>query len=608
MKIIKQILYFTGIILTILLLTLSAILCLSIEWMFNTWTNLSMDELIFHLEAPLVGTNKDMIKEYVNVCIAPAILLTLLIFVLFIAWHKKKRYIIMFGGIMIMLSFFLSGIKVYSAYNKLDIKGYVENQGTESTFIEDNYVSAMDVKITFPERKRNLIYIFLESIEVTYADKDEGGGFKENMIPKLTQISIENENFSGENGGLNGAYAMPYTIWTSGAMFAHTSGLPLQISIGGNNMDTQDSFFAGAVSLGDILQQAGYSQTLMIGSDATFGGRRLYFTEHGNYDIFDYNYAIEEGILPEDYRVWWGYEDQKLFEYAKEKLVELSNENEPFNLTLLTVDTHAEDGYFCELCQEKYVNNPYANIVICADKQVERFVKWIQQQDFYENTTIVLVGDHPTMNTYICSDVEDEYVRKVYTAYINSAVEVKNNSKREYTTFDYYPTTLAALGVEIEGNRLGLGTNLFSSTQTLTERYGLEIEEQELNKNSHFMEKLADIDINDEELLKRQGVLPTANIEVGIYEYENGILPVYIKDILNVEENIDSVLLAVWTNEDQSDLQWIQMEYIEDNNCYYIGINPIIFDYKTGEYHMEGYIVDSSGERNKVSEAIGIIE
>jgi len=86
------------------------------------------------------------------------------------------------------------------------------------------------------------------------------------------------------------------------------------------------------------LAQEGYSQTLLIGSDATFGGRRLYFTEHGNYDIVDYNYALQSGMIPADYKVWWGYEDQRLFGFAKEKLLELSNQEEPFNLTMLTVD------------------------------------------------------------------------------------------------------------------------------------------------------------------------------------------------------------------------------------------------------------------------------
>ena len=119
--------------------------------------------------------------------------------------------------------------------------------------------------------------------------------------------------FSGEDQAINGAYSMYGTTWTMGAMFGHTSGLPLNISIGSNDMDTQESFFPGAITLGDILQEQGYSQRLLIGSDATFGGRRLYFTEHGNYDIVDYRYAVENGWIPEDYYVWWGYEDAYLF-------------------------------------------------------------------------------------------------------------------------------------------------------------------------------------------------------------------------------------------------------------------------------------------------------
>ena len=62
-------------------------------------------------------------------------------------------------------------------------------------------------------------------------------------------------------------------------------------------MDTQDSFFPEITTLGDILQKEGYSQTLLIGSEATFGGRKLYFTDHGQYDIMDYDYAHDNGLI-----------------------------------------------------------------------------------------------------------------------------------------------------------------------------------------------------------------------------------------------------------------------------------------------------------------------
>ena len=35
---------------------------------------------------------------------------------------------------------------------------------------------------------------------------------------------------------------------------------------------------------------------------------------------------------------------------------------------------------------------------------------------------------------------------------------------------DMFPTTIASLGATIEGDRLGLGTNLFSGEQTLAEK------------------------------------------------------------------------------------------------------------------------------------------
>lgn len=49
-----------------------------------------------------------------------------------------------------------------------------------------------------------------------------------------------------------------------------------------------------------------------------------------------------------------------------------------------------------------------------------------------------------------------------------------------------YPTILASMGATIEGDRLGLGTNLFSSQETLIEQLGYSELYAELEKNSKF--------------------------------------------------------------------------------------------------------------------------
>lgn len=225
----------------------------------------------------------------------------------------------------------------------------------------------------------------------------------------------------------------------------------------------------------------------MMGSDASFGGRKDYFIQHGNYEIFDYHKAIELGYIDKDYYEWWGYEDKKLFSYAKKKLTEISKNDEPFNFTMLTADTHFTDGYLDSSC-EKLFDVSYANSFHCSDNKIYEFINWVKKQDFYEDTTIVIVGDHLTMQEgfYMSGTDNDRYI---YNVFINSSVSVENSKNRMVSAFDLYPTTLAAIGASIEGDKLGLGVNLFSGEKTLLEEMELTKFNEELVKKSDYYNK-----------------------------------------------------------------------------------------------------------------------
>ena len=590
-EILLKILYWVGEILTVFIAGLSVLLALSVRWMFATWTNLSMDELVYHLTAPLDGTNTDMIWDYVRVCAVPTILVIFFLILILIAWRKKEK-VHLFRGIINLVA--LVGIIVMLGYTwtELGVGDYLKDQNTESKFIEDEYVDPTDVEVVFPEQKRNLIYIFLESMETTYSDVDDGGAFDENVIPEFTEIAQTNEDFSGADPKLNGGYSLAGTTWTMGAMFAQTSGLPLNISIAANDMDTQDSFFPGVTTLGDILSDAGYTQTLLIGSEAQFGGRKLYFQEHGNYEMEDYSYAIENGLIPSDYKVWWGYEDQKLFEFAKETL---SQGDEPFNLTMLTVDTHFEDGYVCEQCPTEY-DTQYSNVMACSSRQVGEFLKWIQQQDFYENTTIVISGDHPTMDSDYCAEIDQEgnYDRRVFTAYINAAAYAQDQQERTYSTFDNFPTTLAALGVQIDGDRLGLGTNLFSGTKTLLEEFGNSKVNAELKKKSEFIEKLSAVDKTNDALLIREGKMNGADADIDMTHVAEGYIPVAVTNVSDsIVNNLQGLVLTVWTEDGQADVTWYELNPDEEGN--YAGVIDLSrFNYKPGTYYVNVRAVEQS--------------
>ena len=587
-EILLKILYWVGEILTVFIAGLSVLLALSVRWMFATWTNLSMDELVYHLTAPLDGTNTDMIWDYVRVCAVPTILVIFFLILILIAWRKKEK-VHLFRGIINLVA--LVGIIVMLGYTwtELGVGDYLKDQNTESKFIEDEYVDPTDVEVVFPEQKRNLIYIFLESMETTYSDVDDGGAFDENVIPELTEIAQTNEDFSGADPKLNGGYSLAGTTWTMGAMFAQTSGLPLNISISANDMDTQDSFFPGVTTLGDILSDAGYTQTLVIGSEAQFGGRKLYFQEHGNYEMEDYSYAIENGLIPSDYKVWWGYEDQKLFEFAKEKLLQLSQGDEPFNLTMLTVDTHFEDGYVCEQCPTEY-DTQYSNVMACSSRQVGEFLKWIQQQDFYENTTIVISGDHPTMDSDYCAEIDQEgnYDRRVFTAYINAAAYAQDQQERTYSTFDNFPTTLAALGVQIDGDRLGLGTN------PLLEEFGNSKVNAELKKKSEFIEKLSAMDKTNDALLIREGKMNGADADIDMTHVAEGYIPVAVTNVSDsIVNNLQGLVLTVWTEDGQADVTWYELNPDEEGN--YAGVIDLSrFNYKPGTYYVNVRAVEQS--------------
>ena len=476
------------------------------KYLMDYWADLSMDEIIYHLKSDLNGTDPHMITLALTRYLLPAALIVCAVFVcLWLLRNKKKARDLYVTGIVILdiLILLLTKSRLDS---EIGLSTYLISQfwNGNGDFIGENYVDPHEVVLKFPEKKRNLIYIFLESAEITFADEENGGAFEKNIIPELTELAEKNENFSGDEGILNGAVSLYGTTWTSGAMFGQSTGLPLKVSINSNRITDEDDFFLKIDAIGNILKDQGYRQELLIGSNKAFAGRDVFYSGHGNYEIRDYYYALDNGLIPDDYFVFWGYEDEKLFEFARNDLLEMSESGQPFNLTMLTVDTHAQEGYKCRLCRDEF-DDQYSNAFACSSRQVAEFVKWIQEQDFYDNTTIVLCGDHPTMSKAFDAVIPEDYTRKTYVCIINPGESVKDAGTgryREYDTFDMFPTTLAALNVEIPGNRLGLGVNLYSDEKTLIEELGLENAEMQLMRPSAFMESMTNIEITEEMLEK----------------------------------------------------------------------------------------------------------
>lgn len=479
----------------------------SILWGVSLWLgrtfNINFQEILYTMTSPLVGTDAGVVFKCLrfclpHICLAALYILTAAVIVMLrrrftavltVQFRGKRRQADLFRlarRAMAVISVLALGWALRSLYVNLRVGEYVQLRRNPTTIYEDRYVDPAAVSITPPEQKKNLIYIYLESMETSYASTEAGGRQPEhNYIPNLTTLALENLSFSNSEQ-LGGFRAVRGTTWTMGAIFAATSGLPFSFPVGENAMSRHSEFASGCTTLGDILADNGYRNVFLCGSDATFGGRRLYYQQHGNYDIYDLFTAREEGYIPQDYKVWWGYEDEVLYRIARDKLTALAQAGQPFNFTMLTADTHHVDGYVCPLCRDDY-DSVTGNVVACADRQIADFIQWCKEQDFYDDTVIVITGDHPRMDTSLVDGLDYDH-RTVYNCFMNCDVPARSVN-REFTAVDLFPTVLTALGFNFQGDQLGFGVDLFSDSDTLSEVMGFQALDGEFAKYSPFVEE-----------------------------------------------------------------------------------------------------------------------
>lgn len=486
-------------IISVILFALGAVAYTATIWGGEAYGDLSPDQILINLISPTVGNE---VGVYYGIFEGPVLktafytavftLITFSPYKLTLNRNGKKRVLIsdlalhvtsLLVSIAMLIGSFAFGITKFQLVDLFS--AYFFN----SSFIEKNYTAPADADIKFPEQKRNLILIYLESMENTFLSKELGGYMEENLIPELTELANEGYVFSHTENKLGGFLPSTGAGWSVAAMVNMGIGLPMKVPTDGNAYGSAGNFLPGATAIGDILHAQGYEQTVMFGADAAFGGLNHYFSLHGEFNIFDYRAAIEKGLIPEDYYVWWGYEDDKLYEYAKGELTRLSETGKPFHFIMETADTHAPEGYLSPNAEAKFPDQ-YSNTIYYSQAEAVKFVRWIQSQPFYDNTTVVIIGDHLTMASCISENVKN-YQRTCFNLILNPDKTLRNlpDSRfvnRKWASFDMFPTMLASIGAQIKGNRLGIGTNLFSDEKTLFEEYGVEKVNDSLTQKSEF--------------------------------------------------------------------------------------------------------------------------
>ena len=332
---------------------------------------------------------------------------------------------------------------------------------------------------------KNLVYIYLESIERTYFDESLFPG----LMPNLKRIESASLSFT-EIEQIDGS------SWTIAGMVSSQCGIPLLTPSGGNEMSGMYRFLPAAICMGDILSASGYDLSYVGGASTKFAGKRNFFKTHGFNKIEGFDELID-GVANTSYKSSWGLHDDTLFAILKKRFNMLVASGKPFGLFTLTLDTHynGHKTEFCKDVQYKDGSNPLLNAVHCTDMMVAEFYDYIKNHQSFGNTLVVIGSDHLAMRNVNWDDLQKGNRKNLLL--ISGEEIVSQNIAKPGALIDVAPTILNILGGDIEG--LGFGRDLLGTNDTILEQF---VDRNSVNKylaiNRKFISSLWDFpQIND---------------------------------------------------------------------------------------------------------------
>lgn len=224
-------------------------------------------------------------------------------------------------------------------------------------------------------------------------------------------------------------------------------------------------------SLPHILKENNdYKVVTFHGNVNTFWNRDVMYKALG-YDRF---YSMKDYTVTEENSVNYGLKDIPFF---TQSVHHLKNIPEPYYAKFITLTNHfpflldEEDMFIHPADTKEDVVNRYITTVRYLDKSIETFFKRLKEEDMYENTMFILVGDHYGISEKyeagLSELLEEEHnlMNQVKYQQIPLIIHVPGQEGEVITTqggeIDIRPTILHLLGIKID-NRYSFGHNLFT--------------------------------------------------------------------------------------------------------------------------------------------------
>lgn len=380
-------------------------------------------------------------------------------------WRLAERF---FAILLLASNPLLYGIGLRSAAIVTD----------DGAWLDRRYKSPPTAELTQPP---NLLILYLESIERTYSNELFGDAYA-------------NLDVLGEQGAVfEGVRQMDNTGWTMAGMIASQCGVPLMPAglLHDSQFDPLSKVVPGVDCLGDILAAQGYQLSYLGGASTQFAGKGLFYRGH-HFDTVKGREDLEPQLEDPEYVNSWGLYDDTLYDITADEVRRLdAQDSGPWGVVSLNLAGHAPNGYPSQSCMERQGEFDGQDIlysVECATWLARDLVERLESEGLLDNTLVVILSDHLTMRVSVWDQLT-ALDRDNTLIMLGHNIEPQR-IRRDATMLDVFPTILDALGFNLERNRAGLGSSLFSDKQTLVEAHGIEVLNERLREETALQHRL----------------------------------------------------------------------------------------------------------------------
>ena len=430
------------------------------------------------IETVMVFLEGTAVKDATNIAVADLMpyitkegFTIIVVFVVSYLLYRMTRY---FGAVLFVLACMLFYLHPLTRYVT---ETYLPNPAHDLISVEKD-LHPVQI-IARPDRPKNVIVIYLESLERTYFMLPSTRKAMAGFIP-LAKRGFEATNVAQVRGT---DHSVPGNVATQ-------CGVPLLPTVTMNPVKQKfvitEDILPAITCLSDILVADGYNASYVVGTDMEPMALGRFLRTHQYKNLFGLA-TVSPGDR-EKFKMNWGVTDDYTFAKVKAEIRRMNAEDAPFLLSMATMATHGPDGFPDKDCKfDTPLDSKLPRAMYCTAQHVKEIVDLVDELGIAQNTVIALMSDHLAPPNVFRNALAEKERRDLFILLNAGKTGVTD---KPALAFDIFPTILEAAGYQLKDRKANFGTSLFSDTPGLAETIGAERVDAAIRGNRALAEGL----------------------------------------------------------------------------------------------------------------------